>query len=83
MRTWSYGLVPGQEIRVTKGDVIEARLVNQLPAPATIYWHGVAIRDDMDGVPALTPAPVRPGGEFTYPLTASQPGTRPCLDPWT
>jgi FtsP/CotA-like multicopper oxidase with cupredoxin domain len=76
VQTWSYGgRLPGREIRVTKGDVVEARLINHLPAETTIHWHGVAIRDNADGVPAVTQAAVQPGGEFTYRFTAAEPGT--------
>jgi FtsP/CotA-like multicopper oxidase with cupredoxin domain len=39
--------------------VVQARLVNQLPADTTIHWHGLALRNDMDGVPDLTQAAVK------------------------
>ena len=43
--TWSYGgQIPGPEIRVRMGQVIQALLVNQLPVETTVHWHGVAIR---------------------------------------
>ena len=74
--TWAYGAeLPGREIRVRKGDIIEARLVNQLPAETTVHWHGLALRNDMDGVPAVTQQAVPPGGSFTYRFVASTPGT--------
>ena len=74
--TWSYGgQIPGPEIRVRKGQVIQALLVNQLPAETTVHWHGVAIRNDMDGVPGMTQAPVAPGREFTYRFAVAEPGT--------
>ena len=74
--TWSYGgQIPGPEIRVRKGQVIEALLVNQLPVETTVHWHGVAIRNDMDGVPGMTQAPVPPGREFTYRFAVAEPGT--------
>jgi multicopper oxidase len=74
--TWSYGgRIPGPEIRVRKGQVIQALLVNQLPAETTVHWHGVAIRNDMDGVPGMTQPPVAPGREFTYRFAVAEPGT--------
>ena len=74
--TWSYdGQIPGPEIRVRKGDVIQALLVNQLPAETTVHWHGVAIRNNMDGVPGMTQAPVPAGREFTYRFAVAEPGT--------
>ena len=74
--TWSYGgQVPGPEIRVRKGQILQALLVNRLPVATTVHWHGVAIRNDMDGVPGMTQAPVPPGREFTYSFTVAEPGT--------
>jgi multicopper oxidase len=74
--TWSYGgQIPGPEIRVRKSQVIQALLVNQLPAETTVHWHGVAIRNDMDGVPGMTQAPVPSGREFTYRFAVAEAGT--------
>src|SRR6266487_1294814 len=74
--TWSFGgQVPGPEIRVRKGQVLQALLVNRLPAETTVHWHGVAIRNDIDGVPGMTQAPVPPGREFTYSFAVAEPGT--------
>jgi FtsP/CotA-like multicopper oxidase with cupredoxin domain len=74
--TWSYdGRIPGPPIRVTAGEVVRATLVNQLPAETTLHWHGIALRNNADGVPHLTQPPVAPGAEFTYQFTAAHPGT--------
>jgi multicopper oxidase len=74
--TWSYGgQIPGPEIRVRKGQVVQTLLVNQLPAETTVHWHGVAIRNDMDGVPGMTQAPVAAGREFTYRFAVAEAGT--------
>ncbi|WP_436498945.1 multicopper oxidase family protein [Actinokineospora sp. HUAS TT18] len=74
--TWTYdGAIPGHEIRVTAGDVIEARVVNRLPSDSSIHWHGLALRNDMDGAPDLTQAAITPGEEFVYRFTATTPGT--------
>ncbi len=74
--TWSFGgQVPGPEIRVRKGQVLQALLVNRLPVETTVHWHGVAIRNDMDGVPGMTQAPVPAGREFTYRFAVAEPGT--------
>ena len=76
VQTWAFnGTVPGPTIRVTAGDVVRARVVNQLSAPLTVHWHGIALRNDMDGVPDLTQAPIAPGASFTYEFTAPDPGT--------
>ena len=50
VRTWSYqGEIPGPEIRVRKGDTVQAVLANRLPDPTTVHWHGIAPGNDMDG----------------------------------
>src|SRR5215470_4034323 len=74
--TWSYGgQIPGPEIRVRKGQILQALLVNQLPVETTVHWHGVAIRNDMDGVPGMTQAAVPAHREFTYRFAVAEPGT--------
>ena len=75
-QTWAYGsAVPGEEIRVKAGDLIRARFTNQLPQATTIHWHGISLRNDMDGVPGMTQDVVPPRGSFTYEFTAPDPGT--------
>ena len=51
------------------------RVDNQLPADTSIHFHGIALSNDMDGVPGLTQDPIAPGGAFTYEFTAPHPGT--------
>ncbi|GAA1886560.1 multicopper oxidase family protein [Streptantibioticus ferralitis] len=76
VRTWSYGdRLPGREIRVTAGDTLEAVLVNHLPKPTTVHWHGLALRNDMDGVPDVTQRAVAAGAQFTYRFAVPRPGT--------
>ncbi|MGW5611606.1 multicopper oxidase family protein [Streptomyces sp. NPDC003753] len=77
-RTWAIsGQVPGKELRISAGDTLAATLSNQLPNQATtsIHWHGIALRNDMDGVPPATQTAVRAGRNFTYRFTADAPGT--------
>ena len=74
--TWVYndGL-PGPLVRVQAGEVLRARLDNRLPEPTSIHWHGIALRNNMDGVPGVTQEPVAPGASFTYEFTVPDPGT--------
>lgn len=73
--TWTYGgAVPGRPLRVRKGDTIEAAFTNGLPAATSVHWHGVALRNDMDGSP-VTQTPIAPGKRFTYRFIAENPGT--------
>lgn len=74
--TWGYNArLPGPEIRVRAGDVLQATLVNGLPEPTSVHWHGLALRNDMDGVPGITQPPVPPGARKTYEFTVPDPGT--------
>ncbi|MFF7133656.1 multicopper oxidase family protein [Streptomyces sp. NPDC008196] len=77
-RTWAFnGQAPGKEVRLSVGDTLVAELSNQLPDRTTtsVHWHGVAMRNDMDGVPTVTQQPVRAGAVFTYRFIADAPGT--------
>ncbi|MFC9943474.1 multicopper oxidase family protein [Streptomyces pratensis] len=74
--TWAYGdRLPGDAIRVTAGDTLELALANHLPQATTMHWHGLSLRNDMDGVPGLTQQPVEPGAQFTYRFAVTHPGT--------
>ncbi|WP_405731469.1 multicopper oxidase family protein [Streptomyces sp. NBC_01537] len=76
VRTWSYGgEVPGREIRLTAGDTLAATLTNHLPDTTSAHWHGLALRNDMDGVPDLTQPPIGAGAEFSYRFAVERPGT--------
>ncbi|GAA4922118.1 multicopper oxidase family protein [Streptomyces coeruleoprunus] len=76
VRTWTYGgALPGKEVRVTAGDTLALTLANNLPQATSLHWHGLALRNDMDGVPGLTQRDVRPGGEFAYRFAVPHPGT--------
>ncbi len=77
-RTWAFdGRVPGRELRVPAGDTLAATLSNQLPdqTATSLHWHGIALRNDMDGAPPATQTAVRAGHNFTYRFTADTPGT--------
>lgn len=74
--TWTYGgMLPGKEIRVRAGDLLHARVNNHLPRPTSVHWHGIALRNDMDGVPALTQAEIASGATSDYRFTVPDPGT--------
>lgn len=74
--SWAYGdRLPGREVRVTAGDTLALTLANHLPRPTSLHWHGLALRNDMDGVPGLTQRDIAPGAEFTYRFAVPHPGT--------
>ncbi|MDH4076460.1 MAG: multicopper oxidase family protein [Acidimicrobiia bacterium] len=67
--------VPGPLIRARAGDELKVTLRNQLDAATLTHWHGLAIRNDMDGVPDLVQAAIEPGASFTYQFIVPDPGT--------
>lgn len=74
--TWTYGgTVPGADIRVTEGDLVQVNIMNKLEAPITIHWHGYPVTSDMDGVPGYTQDAILPGQTYTYEFTADVIGT--------
>jgi FtsP/CotA-like multicopper oxidase with cupredoxin domain len=76
VRSWAYGdRLPGREVRVTAGDTLALTLANHLPQATSLHWHGLALRNDMDGVPGLTQPEIEPGGEFAYRFAVPHPGT--------
>ena len=50
-------------------------LVNQLPVPTSIHWHGLVLPNLMDGVPYVTQEPIPPGGSSKYDFPLKQSGT--------
>ena len=74
--TWAYGdSAPGPLLRARAGDLLRVRVDNDLPASTSVHWHGIALRNDMDGVPGVTQTPIGAGDGFTYEFTAPDPGT--------
>ena len=76
VRTWTYGgVLPGRLLRARAGDVLRVTVHNGLPADTSVHWHGIALRNDMDGVPGITQQPIRPGTAMTYDFAVPDPGT--------
>ena len=75
-KTWAFtGASATEPIRGNIGDTLKVALTNDLPDPTTVHWHGLALRNDMDGVPNLTQKPVEPGGAFSYEFVLPHAGT--------
>jgi FtsP/CotA-like multicopper oxidase with cupredoxin domain len=58
-----------------ESDGFHVELVNQLPVPTSIHWHGLILPNLMDGVPYLTQDPIPPGGSDKYDFSLKQSGT--------
>ncbi|WP_328527164.1 multicopper oxidase family protein [Nocardioides sp. NBC_00368] len=76
VRTWTYDdALPGPGLRTRAGDLLRVELTNDLPHETSIHWHGLALSNDMDGVPGLTQDPIGAGSRFVYEFTTTDPGT--------
>jgi FtsP/CotA-like multicopper oxidase with cupredoxin domain len=65
---WTYnGRVPGPSLRVSEGDRVRIRFINNGSHPHTMHFHGIHSAR-MDGVPGA--GEVLPGGEFVYEFDA-------------
>jgi len=74
-RTLAYNnQVPGPLIRANVGDEIAVSVNNGLDHPTSMHWHGLVVRNDMDGAAPATPD-IAPGGDFTYRFSSPYPGT--------
>ena len=74
--TWAYnGKLTGPLLAGNVGDRLEVSLKNGLPDNTSVHWHGLALRNDMDGVPDLTQSPVAPKTGFRYGFVLPDPGT--------
>ena len=75
-QVWAYGgRAPGPEIRLKAGERVQRRLVNKLPQPTAVHWHGIRIDNAMDGAAGLTQEPVGLSDTFLYDFVAPDPGT--------
>ncbi|MCV7047558.1 multicopper oxidase family protein [Mycobacterium frederiksbergense] len=73
--TLAYGdTVPGPLLRATAGDDLVVTVNNELARPTSVHWHGIALRNDMDGAAPAT-HDIDAGREFTYRFSAPHPGT--------
>ncbi|MEV6160322.1 multicopper oxidase family protein [Streptomyces sp. NPDC052052] len=74
--SWAYDArLPGRELRVKVGDTLALTLANHLPTTTSLHWHGLNVRNDMDGVPDLTQPPIKEGAAYAYRFKVPHPGT--------
>ncbi len=75
VRTLAYGsTIPGPLIRANVGDELVVTDSNRLDHPTSVHWHGIALRNDMDGAEPATPN-INAGQDFTYRFSVPNSGT--------
>ena len=70
------GTLPGPVLRLTKGQRLRARYVNDSGVSTSIHWHGMILPNAMDGAVGVTQKGVPHGGEFMYEFDPNPAGTR-------
>ncbi len=67
-------VVPGPLLRASVGDELEVTIRNRLGHATSVHWHGLALRNDMDGASPAT-RDIADGRDFTYRFSVPHPGT--------
>ncbi|MBV7299767.1 copper resistance system multicopper oxidase [Enterovibrio paralichthyis] len=69
------GVLPGPTIRLKEGQSVTIKVTNLLKEETSIHWHGLILPFQMDGVPGISFAGIKPGETFTYRFDVQQNGT--------
>ena len=71
----------GSPLVLTRGELAEIEVVNQLKEPTTVHWHGIELESLYDGVPdwsgtgKQTTPPIAPGHSFVARMSPPRAGT--------
>lgn len=69
------GSIPGPLLRFKEGQDAVMRVTNRLDVDTSIHWHGLLVPAEMDGVPGVSFAGIKPGETFRYAFPIKQSGT--------
>ncbi|MEK9536321.1 MAG: multicopper oxidase family protein [Aquiluna sp.] len=67
--------IVGPEIRAGFGDQVSVITDNRLAKPTSVHFHGLALKNNADGVPMLTQDHIPTGNQFEQSFKAPHPGT--------
>ena len=67
--------LPAPVLRFREGEEVTLNVTNNLAVDSSIHWHGLILPPEMDGVPGMSFAGIRPGETFTYRFPVQQAGT--------
>jgi FtsP/CotA-like multicopper oxidase with cupredoxin domain len=68
-------VLPAPIIRWKEGQTATIKVTNNLNEDTSIHWHGIILPANMDGVPGISFAGIKPGQTFTYQFPINQSGT--------
>ena len=69
------GSLPAPTLRWKEGERVHLRVHNHLAADSSIHWHGMILPSNMDGVPGMSFAGIKPGSHYDYAFDVRQSGT--------
>ncbi len=69
------GQISAPTLYFTEGDTAEIHVLSMLHHESSIHWHGLIVPNEMDGVPYLTTAPIKPHQTYIYKFPIKQNGT--------
>ncbi|MBU2980099.1 copper resistance system multicopper oxidase [Alteromonas sp. C1M14] len=69
------GQMPGPLLRFTEGQTAVVDVTNHLKVDTSVHWHGIILPANMDGVPGLSFAGIKPNATFRYTFDIKQNGT--------
>lgn len=69
------GSLPAPTLHWQEGQRVTIRVKNNLSENTSIHWHGMILPTEMDGVPGLSFAGIKPGETFEYEFDVKQSGT--------
>lgn len=75
VRSFAFGdSVPAPVIRANIGDELAITVDNKMPDSTSLHWHGISLRNDMDGAAPASPD-IGAGESFTYQFSVPHSGT--------
>ncbi|WP_026821263.1 multicopper oxidase family protein [Arthrobacter castelli] len=76
LTTWGYNdSLNAPLIRASTGDTLDATVANRLGQGTSVHWHGLALRNNADGVQGLTQKAIAPDTNYGYNFRLAHPGT--------
>lgn len=75
MATTVNGSLPAPTLRWKEGEEVFLRVRNNLAEDTSIHWHGMILPYQMDGVPGISFAGIKPGEHYDYSFKVQQSGT--------
>ncbi|WP_315913751.1 multicopper oxidase family protein [Arthrobacter sp. lap29] len=69
------GALVAPTLRGSVGDQLNVTIANKLSNGTSVHWHGLALRNNDDGVPGLTQDAFAPGSQNSYDFKLPHPGT--------